>query len=724
MTTPTGPDDLVRKMLERRGHATPPGWLLSNVDQAVRSTRQERPRALRSSWVPQRTSERVVLVAAAAAVLLALLVAALVAGGVIRTSRSPLPATVVEPSPSASGFAVGPDASAGQSGPPAVAGSAKPTHAAAQIPGTVWALPAGSRYEIGCDDDSKCFLTLYGSAGTKQDGWPVALAGNCDGSNVAVGPEESAFVECTADGKAVVTGLDRSGNALPGWPVKLKGPAASSYWNDFTYPEVSRHVAVGPDGTVYAAASPKGEKSYVIHRLARDGHERAGWPVAFAAGLHGFTVERDGVLVAWSYEHPLAEMQFDARRTEFTEMGQDGKVLAGWPRGSTGAASGPVVSDDGMLFYVSASGKIWGHDRHGEIIAGWPYELASPAAPALRADGSLMFIESSRVVVLDGHAKNVGHWPYTTKGSFIAPGCDTGDYSYPLDATARDGTLYLASSDGSRSAIVALRPDGSIVDGWPYAVRDHWQVGELHMTANDLVEAGVGSVDCMTDFSATSITLTTDGRLIGDALPSTLSEVYDSLRLEDLRTVSGKDTFEQGEQIDFNVRLVNRSSRPITLPRVDYDDKSWYAAGAVQTWIEPLVPPISYSGPPIPCLVNPDDQHDNWYATGGAITVSRDPVVIQPGASMPSLTGEVLYPEMTACLPPGRYHYHVVYMPLGSDLSDEAILEETIDFTIAGAPAASFAPTTPPRPTPIPHPTSPTTPAPTDPEPQTTPTPS
>ena len=86
------------------------------------------------------------------------------------------------------------------------------THAA-------WRLPAGWTYalECGAEEDPTCSLHLRDATGTEQDGWPVAIPGDCS-PDVAVGPEESAFVACDRNGRAVVTGLDRKGRPLAGWP--------------------------------------------------------------------------------------------------------------------------------------------------------------------------------------------------------------------------------------------------------------------------------------------------------------------------------------------------------------------------------------------------------------------------------------------------------------------------------------------------------------------------
>jgi hypothetical protein len=702
MTTPTRSEELVRRMLERRADAPPPAWLLQSLAQAVQATPQTRARRGWAGSLPRRRNERLVLVAAAVMLLLAVVLGAVVAGGLVRTPKTPLPAVVVEPSPGATESSDVPSAlPSGTTAPPGPGSTSAPVEVVAK---PAWALPAGWRYELECDDDggSGCGLALYDEAGRILDGWPVAVTGVCQG--LAVGPEDSVFVACTRKGRVTVTGLDRGGRALPGWPVSLKGEVAYSTWYDFTFAGGSPEIAVGPDATVYVPMDPDGKASYSIHGLAPDGKERSGWPVSLAGDAQGFAVAPDGTIVAWWYEGYEEAIQLEASRTVFTEFDPNGRVRPGWPRGSKGAASGPVVGEDGSIYYVSASGKVWGQDRNGEIIEGWPYELAEPIAPSLRADGTLQFIESSRVVVLSKHGKAVSGWPYRTKGSFLAPGCDTPGFPHPLATTAVDGTLYLASWDGKRSTVVALDIDGAVADGWPYTTPAGWRVSDLYLSDGMVAGWLIGDI-CGEGPDGRSIRLTLQGTFVGEALPTPLSGVYDAMRLEGLRTSVGQDAFAQGARIEFDIDLVNRSADAVTLPHVVSDTGSWYAAGSLQTWIEPLG-----VGPPPPCL-SPSGDEDGRYGAGGWIIVSADPVTIARGGAMPSLTQPVLEPEVTACLASGDYRYRVEYRRYDDE---ESIDVATLDFTITAVdPSQRPIPT--PRRTPTPSLTPPiasTTPGP------------
>ena len=102
MTTPDRTEDLLRRMLERRAGAPPPGWLLAGVAESVRQTGQVRGGPAWGGLFGTRGAGRFALVAAAVILLLALAAGVLVAGGLILPAPRPrLPAVVVVPSPSA-----------------------------------------------------------------------------------------------------------------------------------------------------------------------------------------------------------------------------------------------------------------------------------------------------------------------------------------------------------------------------------------------------------------------------------------------------------------------------------------------------------------------------------------------------------------------------------------------------------------------------------------------
>lgn len=653
-------------------------------------------KVMRFLHLPPGRPDRVVILAAVIVVVTSVAVAIVLSGGLLASTASPTATDLSSTGLVPSGDTI---ASAHPSAGPAVP-SLTPNGPGASTTALTpaWALPSGWRYDLACGDESSaCSLHLYDAAGTEQDGWPVTIRGDCD-SGVAVGPRESAFVACTRDDRAVITGLDRAGSALPGWPVRLRGSVASSSWNDFGWGGKSP-IEVGPDGTVYVAVISFDSGRYTIQALAPDASPRKGWPRALPEAMQGFTVAPDGTIVAWWYEGVEEAIDLQARRTRFTMIGPNGRTLPGWPIGSRGAASGPLAFGDGSIYYVSATGKVWGHDRTGKITKGWPFLLPYPIAPALRPDGAMLFIGNSEVIVVDRRGRRVTGWPYRTQATLTGPDCDTPSFAYPLAALAPSGRLYLAEWDGSRASITALEDDGRTPDGWPYRVPRGWRVVGVAATDEGTVTAALsGDVSCGSVLDETTIRLSAEGRLVGDAPPTPLSMVYKALRLDPLRTTTGSTSYPQGAGIEIESSLVNTSRATVTLPYVDYYGDLLYAAGTIQTWIERLGPDQEMD-----CLPSAG-RNGTWYATGGWINVSSKPVTIPPDGRMAPPLRAGLSPDLTRCLPPGAYRYHLEYKPLGDDEGD-VIDEETIVLTITtGAPGTPSTPPSTPKVTPRPSP--------------------
>ena len=621
MTIPDQTDELLRLMLERRAGAPMPGSLFLGVADAVRMTAQVAGAPARSVPVPPPRGRRPMIAAAGLIVVVAVLAVAALAGGVFRGApTASLPGVGLVPSSSA---ASSPDASLAALQPLPSGTQASP--GAVQVDSRAWKLKPGWQYDLECyeDEGGECHLHLYDDAAREQDGWPVSIPGACS-DPVAVGPRESVFVACTRNGRAVVTGLDRSGKAIPGWPVRIRGSVAWSRWNAFGYGASAPAIAVGSDATVYVAVATGDQDIYSVHALTPDAKPRKGWPVTLPGGGQGFSLGLGGAIAAWWYEGIAREEYFfDARRTRFTMIGPNGKTLPGWPIGSKGAASGPVVGTNG-LFYVSATGKVWGHDRTGKVLKGWPYDLQAAIAPELRSDGTLMFIDDSEVVVLDQRGRPVPGWPYEAHGTFGGPGCDTPGSPYQPKAVTADGRLYLSEWDGRRASIIALDGAGRSANGFPYRVADGWRVTSLESVGGGLLEARLTGDACGYGRDDTSIRIGAAGTLVGDAPWTPLSVVYKSLRLAPLHGPT-TSTFRQGVSIDLQSELVNRSSSSVTLPRVDVDGDAFYAAGQVQTWLERLG---TYAV--IDCLPFAERKNRTWYAVGASLIVAAKPEVVEP----------------------------------------------------------------------------------------------
>ncbi len=241
-------------------------------------------------------------------------------------------------------------------------------------------------------------------------------------------------------------------------------------------------VHVAPDGGVYIGILTGPDlRAFSIHAFGPDGRPQAGWPRTLPGAGQGFTLAPDGIVVGWWYEDPKeGTLDLQAARTKFTMIRPNGDTLPGlWPITSIGTATEPVLAKDGSLFYVSATGKVWGHDRTGNIIDGWPYRLSRRVPPELRPDGRLQFIlgafvngdgitPDSEVIVLTTTGQTAPGWPYRTSASLEGLQCCTDCGATFPHANAADGTLYLAPWTKEGAEVVALDSSGRVVPGWPY----------------------------------------------------------------------------------------------------------------------------------------------------------------------------------------------------------------------------------------------------------------
>jgi len=336
--------------------------------------------------------------------------------------------------------------------------------------------PDGSVYLEACAGPVVgCVLHRLDRNGRDRTGWPIAIPsdfacsvdGRCMPNAVVLGPDGTTFVSHWREsGGLQVLAIDPAGRIKPGWPV---APAVGLYWRD---------LQVGSDGTLFAFSQFDADgTSAGIAAFRSDGSVRPGWPV-HVPDASGFTLGPQGSVVVWSYVDDVGELCLSPRRTVFTVLGPDGRTLSGWPRGSTGLASVPAIDDDGTLYYVSATYKVYAHDRAGEVRPGWPVAVpgarnaCGPERPHLAPDGTLFVVgDEIAVLSLDGHP--LPGWPHRPTGSLVGPCFDSECYGGHRDlAFGPDGTAYFTVYHGDtgsvRAEVVAIDRKGQIKPGWPY----------------------------------------------------------------------------------------------------------------------------------------------------------------------------------------------------------------------------------------------------------------
>ncbi len=292
---------------------------------------------------------------------------------------------------------------------------------------------------------------------------------------LVIDPNGTAYLTSERPVSPRIIAIDASGAVEPGWPIDLD----DREWSD---------QQVGADGSVFMVRRPIGTPTWdeargrvdddaELFAFAPDGMPRPGWPVA-VPDIRGFSVGPQGNVTVWSLIDDVGELCTDPRRTLYTVLGPDGRSLPGWPRGSTGYASFPVVAADGTLSYVSATDKLYAHDRGGEVKAGWPVAVpgagngCGPESPYLAPDGTI-YVMGDEVEALAPDGRSRPGWPYRPAGQLIGPCLDSECYGgHGAPAFGLDGTVYVVDfhtdASGTRAEIVALDRRGKLKPGWPY----------------------------------------------------------------------------------------------------------------------------------------------------------------------------------------------------------------------------------------------------------------
>jgi outer membrane protein assembly factor BamB len=367
------------------------------------------------------------------------------------------------------------------------AGNVKPGWPVAEPPGSDFGSPAvgpdGSIFLEDCGGPVVgCVLHQLGTDGREVPGWPfkqpadfACPGGGLCGGLLEAGPNGTVYLTHWRDvGGQQAIAIDSLGMLKPGWPVPPDG--AGVWWSN---------AQLGSDGTLFLLGLPDGRDGPAsIAAFGQDGRARPGWPVEVPARTD-YLPGPDGTVVTWSLIDDVGELCSSPRRTVFTLLGPDGRILPGWPRGSAGYASDPVVGRDGTVYYVSALGNVYAHDQAGEVEAGWP--VAVPGAigwcnrlsPFLAPDGTIYVLVDDSVLGSELTARSPDGqtppgWPYRPAGrlSWMSRFDTDGGPSFVRPAFGHDGTVYLvvlrADPAPSWLEVVAVDRRGQLKPGWPY----------------------------------------------------------------------------------------------------------------------------------------------------------------------------------------------------------------------------------------------------------------
>ncbi len=344
--------------------------------------------------------------------------------------------------------------------------------------------PDGSVYVDVCGGpEVGCALRRLDAMGREMPDWPFQpprdfacpSGGAPCYSLLKIGSNGTAYLTAWREaGGQQVMAVDASGKVMPGWPVVPD--ADDGWWSN---------AQVGSDGTLFILGVPDGrETPALLAAYAPDGSLRDGWPVA-VPDLSDYLLGPQGTVVVWSLIDNTGELCLEPRRTVFTVLGPDGRTLPGWPRGSKGFASRPSVDADDTVYYVSAQGNVYAHDRAGEIKAGWPVAVpaalnsgCNPEGLYLAPDGTIYIlahdhVTGSEITARSPDGRSKLGWPYRPAGDLVGPCFDTEcNYHTYAPAFGPDGTTYLlvfhADAAEAWAEVAAVDPKGQLKPGWPY----------------------------------------------------------------------------------------------------------------------------------------------------------------------------------------------------------------------------------------------------------------
>jgi hypothetical protein len=400
-------------------------------------------------------------------------------------------------------------------------GHMKPGWPVEDLPGVAFGSlvigPDGSVYVVACGGPTVgCVLHRLGTDGGELPGWPfeipassACLAGPECVILLIVGPDRTAYLTVwhQTQNQTQIIAIDAAGEIKPGWPI-----AVTERYGWFSDPRL------GSDGTLFISTHPDGGDSEAsLAAYDPDASLRPGWPVPLPGR---YILGPRGTVVVWWGIDDRGELCTDYRRTVFTVLGPDGTTQPGWPRGSEGSASWPVVAADGTVYYVSARGNVYAHDRAGEVRSGWPVSVprvfpgCGEYGPFLGPDGTVLVLGEEVVAISrDGNA-----WRYRPDGALSGISCDTDSANQPAPAFGADGTAYISVFDfkdaGESVDVVALDRQGRVKPGWPYRLPIDGRtsdVGSLDVSPDATLYVTTGT--CGSEAVGMLLALNPDGRV-------------------------------------------------------------------------------------------------------------------------------------------------------------------------------------------------------------------
>jgi hypothetical protein len=314
---------------------------------------------------------------------------------------------------------------------------------------------------------------------------PVKGSGRDAGTEIrmAPGPEGGVYVSVPAKagirgGGSVVALLDKGGQPRAGWPIRLSGVDSCDL------------LLAASDGSVrvvcFVPNQEEGLNGAVRRAFAFDsgGLALPGWPVDVGDAFTGRVIGTDLTMVERPYYGDVVEEGTPEDIVNLVVIRAGGRVEQGsevsfaeccqstWAVGPNGIAYGTYRRD----FETKDSVKtdVIAFDLAG-VQPGWPVTIdGNTSDTAFDARGLAYLVvgwpteRPARTVVLDGggkvHASGSADQAIVSTATWNGAGDD-----YPGPPTvAADGSAFILSTEGGRTTILALDPNGQPRTGWPY----------------------------------------------------------------------------------------------------------------------------------------------------------------------------------------------------------------------------------------------------------------
>lgn len=355
--------------------------------------------------------------------------------------------------------------------------------------------PAGDFY-VSIPATDGTVLARLDADGKPTRGWPVFIPGSesCDqllpvtDGSVRLICHRPAADEGLGGMIARVHALDANGRPLPAWPVEIEDVVTGRMVGNELTLLIKPYV-----GDVSETETPE---TVLLATVGADGSVRSGPDLQFDCCEHSWAIGPDGI------GYGTTHRDWDTSvKTDIEAFGLDG-LRIGWPKTIDGNASDLAFDAQGRVYAIVGSPNaepartiVIDHDGRDlpsgssdqAIVSTNPWTGAGadyPGSPIVAGDGTSYIVQSvdgqTRVQALDPGGQRVVGWPYESDLGLqeTGGGCPAGDTGcggfLAAPTVAPGNVLYLIeeaanSADGSR--LVAIGPDGRVVNGWPKELR-------------------------------------------------------------------------------------------------------------------------------------------------------------------------------------------------------------------------------------------------------------